>query len=97
MAEQPDTYVVISIWDTYAGGFGIAFTPSHYCKDILILCFDDVIREVESAVLFTDEMAGQIIGSIKKNRKVDTILILLCRTVMLKNSGSVCSEEAWRR
>ena len=61
------------------------------------VCFDDVIREVESAVLFTDEMAGQIIGSIKKNRKVDTILILLCRTVMLKNSGSVCSEEAWRR
>lgn len=97
MAEQSDTYDVISIRDSHPGGFGVAFTPSHYCKDVLTLCLDYVIREVESTVLFTDEMAGQIIDFIKKNRKVDMILILLCRTVMFKSSRSVCGEDAWWR
>lgn len=97
MAEQSDTYAVISIRDPRTGGFGVAFTPSHYCKDVLTLCLDDVIREVESTVLFTDEMEGQIIDFIKKNRKVDTILIWLCRTVMFKSSRSVCGEDAWWR
>lgn len=97
MAEHSDTYAAISMWDSYTGGFGIAFTPSHYCKDVLTLCPDDVIREVESTVLFTDGMAGQIIDFIKKNRKVDTILILLCRTVMFKSSRRVCGENAWWR
>lgn len=54
---------------------GVIFTPNQYCKDVLTLWFDDVIREVEGAVLFTDEMAGQIIDFIKKNRKVDTFLV----------------------
>ena len=58
MAGRSDTYAVISIRDTHTGGFGVAYTPSHYCKDVLTLCFDDVIREAESAVLFTGEMAG---------------------------------------
>ena len=75
---------------------GVAFIASHYCKDVLTLCFDDVICEVESAVLFTDEMAGRIIDFIKKNRKVDMLLISLCKTVMFKSSRSVCVEDAWR-
>ena len=75
MVERSDTYAIISIQDTHTGGFGVTFTQSQYCKDVLTLYFDDVIREVEGAVLFTNEMAGQIIDFIKKNRKVDTLLI----------------------
>ena len=75
MLERSDTYEIISIQDTHTGGLGVIFTPNQYCKDVLTLWFDDVIREVEGAVLFTDEMAGQIIDFIKKNRKVDTFLV----------------------
>ena len=75
MAERSDTYAIISIQDTHTGGFGITFTPSQFCQDVLTLYFDDIVREVEGAVLFSDEMAGQIISFIKKNRKVDTLLV----------------------
>ena len=54
MAEKSDTYAVISIRDNHTGGFGVTFTPSHYCRDVLTLYLDDVIREEESVVLFTD-------------------------------------------
>lgn len=75
MVERSDSYAIISIQDTHNGGFGVTFTPNQYCKDVLTLYFDDVIREVEGAVLFTDEMARQIIDFIRKNRKVDTLLV----------------------
>ena len=71
MVERSDTYAIISIQDTHTGGFGVTFTPSQYCQDVLTLYFDDVIREVDGAVLFMDEMAKQIIDFIKKNRKVE--------------------------
>ena len=74
MVERSDTYAIISIQDTHTGGFGVTFTPSQYCQDVLTLYFDDVIREVDGAVLFMDEMAKQIIDFIKKNRKVETLL-----------------------
>lgn len=75
MVERSDNYAIISIQDTHTGGFGVTFTPSQYCQDVLTLYFDDVIREVDGAVLFTDEMAKQIIDFIKKNRKVETLLV----------------------
>ena len=75
MVERSDTYAIISIQDTHTGGFGLAFTQSQYCKAVLTLYFDDVIREVEGAVLFTDDMARQIIDFIRRNRTVDTLLI----------------------
>ena len=75
MVERSDSYAIISIQDTHTGGFGVTFTHNQYCKDVLTLYFDDVIREVEGAVLFTDEMARQIIDFIRKNRKVDTLLV----------------------
>ena len=75
MVERSDTYAVISIQDTHTGGFGITFTPNQFCQDVLTLYFDDIVREVEGAVLFSDEMAEQIIAFIKKNRKVDTLLV----------------------
>ena len=75
MAERSDTYAIISIQDTHTSGFGLEFTQSQYCKAVLTLYFDDVIREVEGAVLFTDDMARQIIDFIRQNRTVDTLLI----------------------
>ncbi len=75
MVERSDTYAIISIQYTHTGGFGVTFTPSQYCQDVLTLYFDDVISDVDGAVLFTDEMAKQIIDFIKKNRKVETPLV----------------------
>ena len=75
MVERSDTYAVISIQDTHTVGFGVAFTMNQFCQDVLTLYFDDIVREVEGAVLFSDEMAEQIIEFIKKNRKVDTLLV----------------------
>ena len=75
MTERSDTYAIISIQDTHTGGFGIKFTSSQFCKDVLTLYFDDIVREVDGAVLFTDKMAEDIIAFIKKNRNVDTLLV----------------------
>ena len=75
MVERSDTYAVISIQDTHTDGFGVEFTKNQFCQDVLTLYFDDIVREVEGAVLFSDEMAEQIIEFIKKNRKVDTLLV----------------------
>lgn len=75
LVERSDTYAVISIQDTHTGGFGFTFTKNQFCKDVLTLYFDDITREVEGAVLFTDEMAGQIIDFIEANANVDTLLV----------------------
>ena len=75
MAERSDTYAVISIQDSHTGGFGIQFAENKYCKAVLTLQFDDIIRPVEGAALFTEEMAERIIRFIKANIKVDTLLI----------------------
>ncbi len=75
MAERKDSYAVISIQDTHTEGFGFTFAPSKCCSDVLTLYFDDIVREVEGAVLFSDEMAEQIIDFVIKNRYVDTLLI----------------------
>ena len=75
LVERSDTYAVISIQDTHNGGFGFTFAKNEFCKDVLTLYFDDITREVEGAVLFTDEMAGQIIDFIEANAGVDTLLV----------------------
>lgn len=75
MVERSDTYAVISIQDSHTGGFGITFSENKFCKDVLTLKFDDIIRPVEGAQIFTDDMAEQIIAFIKRNQKVDTLLI----------------------
>ncbi|WP_295214560.1 hypothetical protein [Ruminococcus sp.] len=73
--ERSDTYAVISIQDSHTQGFGVQFTENQYCKGVLTLHFDDIVREVEGAVLFTDDMADQIIAFIKSHKSVDTLLI----------------------
>lgn len=75
MVEKSDTYAVISIQDSHTDGFGITFSPNHYCKAVLTLKFDDIVRPVEGAQIFTEEMAKQIIHFIKNNIAVDTLLI----------------------
>ena len=75
LVERSDTYAVISIQDTHTGGFGFTFAKNEFCKDVLTLYFDDITREVEGAVLFSDEMARQIIDFIETNVDVDTLLV----------------------
>ena len=78
-AEQgslTDTYAVISIQDSHTHGFGFQFTENQFCKGVLTLLFDDIITEVDGAILFTDDMADRIIDFIEQYKKqVDTLLI----------------------
>lgn len=75
MAERKDTYAVISIQDTHTQGFGFQFCENQFCKGVLTLYFDDIIREMDGAVLFTDEMADQIIAFVLAHRSVETLLV----------------------
>lgn len=74
-AERLDRYAVISIQDTHTGGFGIRFTESVTCQDVLTLYFDDIDREIEGLQLFSEEQAEQIIRFIRKNKSAETLLI----------------------
>lgn len=75
LVERSDTYAVISIQDSHTNGFGITFSENQFCRAVLTLQFDDIVRPVEGAQLFTDEMAKQIIRFIVQNQNVDTLLI----------------------
>lgn len=74
-AERTDSYAVISIQDTHTDGFGFIFRPNEFCEDVLTLYFDDIVKEVEGAMLFTDEQAEQIIDFILANQEVETLLV----------------------
>lgn len=78
-AEQgalTDTYAVISIQDSHTSGFGVRFSENQFCKGVLTLYFDDIVTEVDGAILFDDDMANQIIDFIEQYKKaVDTLLI----------------------
>lgn len=75
MAERRDTYAVISIQDSHTGGFGVRFAENEFCKGVLTLLFDDIERETPGAVLFSEEMAGQVIRFIEEHKSVDTLLV----------------------
>jgi len=78
VAEQgalTDTYAIISIQDSHTGGFGVQFTENQFCKGVLTMMFDDIVTEVDGAVLFNDDMADQIIGFILAHKSVDTLLV----------------------
>ncbi len=80
-AEQEsltDTYAVISIQDSHTRGFGVTFAENQFCKGVLTLYFDDIITEVDGAVLFDDDMADGIIDFIEKYRKVADTLLVHC-------------------
>ena len=75
MAEKQDTYAVISIQDTHTGGFGFEFRPNKYCQGALTLYFDDIIKEVPGAVMFSEDHARQIIDFVEANKSAETLLI----------------------
>lgn len=75
MVERSDTYTVISIQDSHTGGFGVTFSESQFCKGVLTLYFDDIVREVDGAVLFSEEMAEAVIRFILAHKAADTLLI----------------------
>lgn len=74
-AEKTDSYAVISIQDTHTGGFGFTFSESRFCRGALTLYFDDIVREVEGAVLFSEAQAREIVTFIRRHRDVDTLLV----------------------
>ena len=74
-AELTDSYAVISIQDSHTQGFGIRFCENQCCKGVLTLLFDDIVKPVEGAVLFSDEMAEQVIDFIEAHRSADTLLV----------------------
>ena len=78
-AEQgalTDAYAVIFIQDSHTGGFGVTFAENQFCKGVLTLYFDDIVTEVDGAVLFDDDMADQIIDFIEeKKAEVDTLIV----------------------
>lgn len=76
MLERDDTYAVISIQDSYTGGgFGFTFNRTEYCRDVLTLYVDDIVRPVDGAVLFSEDHAAQVIDFIRRNRGVDSLLV----------------------
>jgi len=85
-----DTYVVISIQDSHKGGFGVQFTKNQFCKGVLTLSFDDIITEVDGAVLFDDGMADEIIEFLEEYKG---LLIHCWFTAMLDNRDHVLLER----
>ncbi len=72
---RKDSYAIISIQDTHTEGFGFQFTENQFCKAVLTLHFDDIVREVEGAVLFDADMAAKIIAFVEGLPAVDTLLV----------------------
>ena len=66
---------MISIQDTHTKGFGFRFTESEKCIGALTLYFDDIERPVDGAVLFSEEMAHEIIDFINDKKEADTLLV----------------------
>ncbi len=75
VCAKNDCYAVISIQDSHTKGFGVQFQKNVFCKDVLTLLFDDIVTEVEGAVLFQDAMADRILDFADANQEVDTLLV----------------------
>ena len=74
-AVRSDTYAVISIQDTHTDGFGFVFRESRFCRGVLTLYFDDVVRAVDGAVLFSEEQAGQVLDFLREHADAETLLV----------------------
>ena len=74
-AVRSDTYAVISIQDTHTDGFGFVFRESRFCRGALTLYFDDIVRPVDGAVLFSEEQAGQILDFLQAHADAETLLV----------------------
>ena len=74
MNKKNTDYAIISIQDFKSRGFGLDFMVTERCKDVLTLCFDDVLSD-EEGYCFTEYEAKYIIEFVKKNLKVSTLVI----------------------
>lgn len=74
-AERTDTYAVISIQDSHTGGFGFCFQENAFCKGVLTLQFDDIVKETDGAVLFTKAQAEAILDFVNQHKDAETLLI----------------------
>lgn len=74
-AQAAKGYRLHTITTSSSGSKGFQFCENQFCKGVLTLYFDDIIREVDGAVLFTDEMADQIIAFVLAHRSVETLLV----------------------
>ena len=75
MAEQTDTYAVISIQDTHTRGFGFELRENQFCLGVLTVYFDDIVSKTQGAVLFSEEQAQSIIEFIRAHKSADTLLV----------------------
>ena len=92
-AERTVIYAVISIQATHTDGFGFVFTENQFCKGILTLYFDDIMREVEGTILFTDGMAEQIMDFIGEHKNVDTSLRSLLVPSGFRGRDASCGQH----
>ena len=51
------------------------FKKNKYCKDVLTLYFDDIVKDVEGAVMFSKEQAQSVIDFIRNNKQAETLLV----------------------
>ena len=84
-AERTDDYAVISFQDTHLGGFGIEFTENKYCKGVLTLYVDDIVKAVEDAGLFYDKHANQIVSFVDKHKDIIDTLVVHCYAGQSRN------------
>ncbi len=76
MATRTDTYAIISIQDTHLQNFGFEFTKNEYCKGVLTLLVDDIVKPVDGAVLFSEDHARRILEFVDTMKgKIDTLVI----------------------
>ena len=92
-AKRKDTYAVISIQDTHTGGFGVTFAENKFCKGVLTLYFDDVVKETKGAVLFDENMADSVIAFMQSYGCRYAVNSLLCRTVKIACNRSICEKN----
>lgn len=93
-AEKSDTYAVISIQDTYGGGFGFELKKNKYCKDVLTLYFDDIEEPEHGLRLISFPQAIAIVKFIKTHAEdVDTLLIHCFAGVSRSRAVGVFARE----
>ena len=93
-AKKKDTYAVISIQDTHTGGFGVTFAENKFCKGVLTLYFDDVVKETKGAVLFDENMDRFCYRIYSQSYGCRyAVNSLLCRTVKIACNRSICEKK----
>lgn len=92
--EKTDTYAVISIQDTYGGGFGFELKKNKYCKDVLTLYFDDIEEPIHGLRLISLPQAVSIVKFINAHAEdVDTLLIHCFAGVSRSRAVGVFARE----